>query len=78
MYFPVVCFYREEDYTPKFLEDTNLLLDTNQHQKCLNDLNCVSEDSFLLFPSNSSKAHARTHAHTHTHTHTHTRALNSR
>ena len=74
MYFPVVCFYREEDYTPKFLEDTNLLLDTNQHQKCLNDLNCVSEDSFLLFPSNSSKAHARAH----THTHTHTRALNSR
>lgn len=41
MYCPVVCFYREEDYTPKFLEDTNLLLDTNQHKKCLNDLNCL-------------------------------------
>lgn len=59
MYCPVVCFYREEDYTPKFLEDTNLLLDRNQHQKCLNDLNSVSEDSFRLFPSNSSKT--RTH-----------------
>lgn len=60
MYCPVVCFYREEDYTPKFLEDINLLLDTNQHQKCLNDLNSVSEDSFRLFPSNSSKTRAHT------------------
>lgn len=60
MYCSVVCFYREEDYTPKFLEDINLLLDTNQHQKCLNDLNSVSEDSILLFPYNSSKADTHT------------------
>ena len=73
----MVCFYREEDYTPKFLEDTNLLLDTNQHQKCLNDLNSVSEDSFLLFPSNSSKTRVQTHTHIHTHTHTQVKLLDS-
>lgn len=38
MYFPSVCFYRNKTMLPKFVKDTNLLLEINQNQKCLNDL----------------------------------------